>query len=170
MLGALCHWCCCWGGVGVGSSSGINDGKIGFKMILVMFTNLRYLPSISIIPWRLGNILGNMRIDVSVRKEAEHKHCYYLAFIGRLLSSFLWGRDGDWLDLFTWPSRDILARLTQSTTHHRREQNVYVPLLQWQYFRNFKLFVSHTNIHAGCTLDTGDHGKLFGPVLARIDA
>ena len=41
---------------------------------------------------------------------------------------FLGGRDGDSLDLFTWPFQDILGRLTRSTAHcHRqREQNVYM--------------------------------------------
>ena len=34
---------------------------------------------------------------------------------------FCGGRDGDSLDLFTWPFRDILGRLTRSTAHcHRR--------------------------------------------------
>ena len=38
------------------------------------------------------------------------------------------GRDSDWLDVFTWPFRDILGRRTRSTghCHRRREQNVYV--------------------------------------------
>ena len=47
---------------------------------------------------------------------------YYFFFLGG------GGPNGDWLDLFTWPFRDVLGRLTWSTAqcHHRREQNVYV--------------------------------------------
>ena len=68
---------------------------------------------------------------------------------------FLGGRDGDWLDLFMGPFRDILGRLTWSTVHcHRRiEQNVYVcafiaSVAFW--YHNFEPFVSYTNIRARC--------------------
>ena len=63
------------------------------------------------------------------------------------------GRDGDWLDLFTWPFRDILGRLTRSIAHchRRREQNHLCAFIvpQWRCYRNFEPLVSHTNVHAG---------------------
>ena len=63
------------------------------------------------------------------------------------------GRYGDWLDLFTWSFRDILGRLTRSTTHcHRRREQKFTCVLslpQWRCCRNFEPLVSHTNVIKG---------------------
>ena len=73
--------------------------------------------------------------------------------------SFLGGRGGYWLDLFAWPFRDILRRLTRSTAHchRRRERNVYV----CAYCLSGVVIVTTRMAVRTYTPDAGDHGELF---------
>ena len=86
----------------------------------------------------------------------------YLAFADGLeckgFFNFGEDRDGDWLDLFMWPFRDILGRLTRSTAHchRRREQNVFA----CAFIASVALLSQIWTARIACER-TRDYGELF---------